>query len=368
MKIVEFIDFHINHFKKYKEKWNYEDGCVLKGALDLYHSTGEKKYLDFVQRYLTETITEDGKIAVYEMEEFNIDNINSGKVLFDFYEITKEEKYRKAIEVLYQQLENHPRTQEGSFWHKKIYPNQVWLDGLYMAMPFYAKYEKLFNASKGFGDIYQQFMTVERRIKDAETGLYYHGYDESRKERWSNPDTGLSLHFWGRAMGWFVMALVDTLEIIEADFSNAEEIKKIFVETIDALLKYQDKASSMWYQVVDQGTREGNYLETSGTLMIAYGILKGVRLGYLPENYRTFGQKAFDGTVEKYLDTENQQLKGICGVAGLGNVPYRDGSYEYYISEAITPNDYKGLGAFLMAYSETLAYNKDNDNSADVSK
>lgn len=354
MGIEKFIESYLSQYSRYKESWNYEDGCVFKGAIDLYRVTKEEKYLDFVLKQLEFFIKEDGDINNYQKEEFNIDNVNAGKVLFDVYEITGEEKYKKATELLREQLEKHPRTQENNFWHKQIYPNQVWLDGLYMAMPFYARYEKDFNSAKGFEDIHQQFVNVKKRIWDASKQLYYHGYDESRNERWCDPETGLSKNFWGRAMGWFVMAMVDTLEIMGSESPYSKDLLAMLVEAIDGLLQYQDEESGMWYQVIDAQNKEGNYLETSGTLMIAYSILKGVRLGYLSESMKQWGEKAFQGCIERYLDTEKNQLGGICGVAGLGNNPYRDGSYEYYISEKIIPNDPKGAGTFLMTYSEYL--------------
>ncbi|GAB6087670.1 glycoside hydrolase family 88/105 protein [Alkaliphilus crotonatoxidans] len=354
MSIEKFITGYLKNYQRYKERWNYEDGCVYKGALDLYRVTQDENYLSFVVDQLKFFIKDDGSIHNYQQDEFNIDNINAGKVLFDLHDLTGEDKYHKAAVQLREQLEKHPRTNEKNFWHKQIYPNQVWLDGLYMAMPFYAKFEKVFNHSKGFEDIHGQFLNVRRRIWDEEKKLYYHGYDESRKERWSHPETGLSRNFWGRAMGWFIMAMVDTLEIIYANDTFTQDLLTMFREAIEGLLRYQDETSGMWYQVIDAGSREGNYLETSGTLMIAYGILKGVRLGYLPQELKARGIKAFEGTVEKYLDTEKNQLNGICGVAGLGNVPYRDGSYEYYISEKAVPNDPKGTGSFMMAYSEYL--------------
>lgn len=357
MNIQKYVDHYLNHFKRYREKWNYEDGCVFIGALDIYQATGDEKYLSFVFGQLGQLITEDGNLLNYQVDEFNIDNINSGKVLFDIYEIVGEEKYKKALDRLRDQLEKHPRNQEKNFWHKKIYPNQVWLDGLYMAMPFYARFEKLFNQSKGYEDIHQQFVNVREKIWDADKQLYYHGYDESRKERWSNPETGLSENFWLRAMGWFVMAMVDTLEIMGSEAQYTKDIQEMLVEAIEGLLKYQDRDSGMWYQIIDEENREGNYLETSGTLMIAYSILKGVRLGYLPAEFKKYGLEAYNGTINCYLDLETMELEGICGVAGLGNTPYRDGSYQYYISEKTVLNDHKGVGALLMAYSEVLRLN-----------
>ncbi|SCY32857.1 glycoside hydrolase family 88/105 protein [Alkaliphilus peptidifermentans] len=353
MDIQKYVDNYLKNFKRYREKWNYEDGCVFIGALNLYKTTGEDKYLSFILNQLDQLVSVEGQPLNYQADEYNIDNINSGKVLFDALETTGDDKYKKALNLLREQLKKHPRNNEKSFWHKQIYPNQVWLDGLYMAMPFYAKYEKTFNNKEGYEDIHQQFLNVRKRIWDAEKQLYYHGYDESRKEKWCNKESGLSENFWVRAMGWFVMAMVDTLEIIEENSDFKRDIQSMLIEAIEGLLRYQD-ASGMWYQVIDEGNREGNYLETSGTLMIAYSILKGVRLGYLPLELREYGVKAFNGTVKLYLNTETMELDGICGVAGLGNVPYRDGSYEYYISEKPVINDHKGVGAFLMTYSEIL--------------
>ncbi|ADD02984.1 glycosyl hydrolase family 88 [Thermoanaerobacter italicus Ab9] len=362
--IERFIREYITNYKPYKEKWNYEDGCVLKGARDLYKITRDEEYKNFVLNYMYKYIDEDGNIKGYNMKDYNLDDINSGKVLFDLYELTQDERFRKAIEHLYQQILTQPRTKEGNFWHKKIYPNQVWLDGLYMVMPFYTKYEKIFGNKKRIADICSQFINVRRRMWNAEKGLYYHGYDESRKERWANKKTGLSPNFWGRAIGWFVMALVDVLEELDEkimrEYKNLTEeckdLQNIFKEAIEGLLQYQDPDTGMWYQVVDKIKAEGNYFETSATLMFAYSILKGCRLEFLPNEYRNYGLKAFTGTIDKYLlySEGKYKLGGICSVAGLGNVPYRDGSYEYYISEKVVFDDPKGVGAFLMAYSEVL--------------
>lgn len=354
MKITNFVDNYLKNFKRYRDKWNYEDGCVFIGALNIYKAIGDEKYLSFLLEQLDQLINNQGEILNYQREEFNIDNINSGKVLFDAYEVTRDEKYLLGLQQLRIQLDTHPRNNEGSFWHKQIYPNQVWLDGLYMAMPFYARYEKVFNEKRGYEDIYKQFKTVRNRMWNPDKQLYYHGYDESREERWSNPETGLSQNFWLRAMGWYVMAMVDTLEIIEEDVNYSNDIKDMLKEAVEGLLRYQDSETGMWYQVIDAGNREGNYLETSGTLMISYGILKAVRLGYLPEELKDKAIKAYKGTIDNYMNLEVMELGGICGVAGLGNIPYRDGSYEYYISEKPILNDHKGVGALLMAHSEAL--------------
>jgi len=353
----EFIDVYLQNYRSYKDKWNYEDGCVLKGSWDLYRSTGAEKYKEFVLRYIDGFIDGDGNIKGYDPRRHQLDDINSGKVLFDLFGVVQESRLINAIECMYKQIKSQPRTKDGNFWHKDIYPDQVWLDGLYMVMPFYIKYEKKFNNSSNIRDIINQFINVRKYMKNEKTGLYYHGYDESRQEAWSDKATGVSPNFWGRAEGWFMMALIDVLEEMNgmaAEFK--EELLYMFREAIDSLLKYQDTATGMWYQVIDKGQAEGNYLEASATLMIAYSILKGCRLGFLEQEYRQYGEKAFNGTVNKYLilDGNKISLVGICSVAGLGNSPYRDGSFKYYISEKIVSNDPKGVGALLMVYSEAM--------------
>ena len=277
-------------------------------------------------------------------------------MLFPIYAETKDEKYRLAMSLLKSQMDTHPRISNGGFWHKKIYPNQVWLDGLYMALPFYLEYENVFNSRKNYDDIYNQILNVEKHMKDGKTGLYYHGYDESKEERWADPETGLSQNFWSRAMGWYVMALIDVLEITDDKYEKKEKVKEVFRKAIDSLLNFQDKETGMWYQVINKGDNPKNYMETSGTLMIAYSVLKGCRLGILDAEYKKYGEKAFSGTIEKYLSEKDGEivLGGICGVAGLGNNPYRDGSEEYYYSERLISNDAKGTGPFLMAYSEII--------------
>lgn len=357
MLLDGFIEAYLKNYHSYKDKWNYEDGCVLKGAWDLYRSTGAESYKDFVLGYIDEFIDEAGSIKGYDPRNHHLDDINSGKVLFDLFGMIKDTRLTNAIERLNEQIKTQPRTKAGSFWHKDIYPNQVWLDGLYMVMPFYIKYEKRFNSCRNIADIVNQFTNVRKNMRDGITGLYYHGYDESRLEAWSDSITGVSPNFWGRAEGWFMMALVDVLEEMMGMAAELrEELHIMFREAIDGLLRYQDPETGMWYQVIDKGQEEGNYLETSATLMIAYSILKGCRLSLLDQEYKQYGVKAFNGTVKKYLISNQNKtvLAGICSVAGLGNKPYRDGSFYYYISEKIVSNDPKGVGALLMAYSEAI--------------
>lgn len=340
-----------------KAGWNYIDGCMILALLETYNTTGEKKYLDFADAFINHRVQEDGTIAGYSVEEYNIDNVNAGKTLFQLYDITGKEKYKKAIDLIYSQIKGQPRTEEGNFWHKKIYPNQVWLDGLYMGQPFYMEYETRFNDRKNYADIFGQFANVVKYMRDEETGLYYHGYDASKSVFWCDKETGLSKNFWLRAIGWYSMALLDTLSKTEPEGYEAEyeNLKKVFKELIDSLLKYQDE-SGMWYQLPALGGREPNYLETSGSAILAFSILRGVRLGFLPESYREYGVKAFDGIRNKYMKTEDGRLHlgGICLVAGLGPASNlrRDGSFEYYMSEPIVDDDAKGVGPFLLAYTE----------------
>lgn len=341
-------------------EWNYIDGCMIKAILEMYAITKEKKYLTFADAYIDPRVKEDGTISGYDVDELNIDNINAGKTLFELYDLTGKEKYKRAIELIYSQVEKMPRTKNGNFWHKNIYPNQVWLDGLYMCQPFYMEYETRFNNKKKYDDIYQQFFEVEKQMKDPRTGLYYHAYDASKKMFWCDVVTGLSQNFWLRAIGWYSMALLDTLEKAEDKKSESyQQLEMIFCHLIDSMLKYQDP-SGMWYQVVNYGKMEKNYLETSGSAIMAYAILKGVRMGILTEDYMKLGEKAFYGICDKYLQKHGDELSlgGICLVAGLGGEENRSGTYEYYMSEPIVKNDAKGVGPFLLAYTELMKLKK----------
>ena len=340
-----------------KSTWNYIDGCMIKAILEMYAITKEDKYLKFADDFIDCKVNADGTIEGYDVNELNIDNVNAGKTLFELFDLTGKEKYRKAIDLVYSQIEQMPRTAEGNFWHKNIYPNQVWLDGLYMCQPFYMEYETRFHDKKNYDDIFQQFFNVEKNMRDPKTGLYYHAYDSSRAMFWCDKVTGLSQNFWLRALGWFSMALLDTLDKADASAAGEsyEKLKQIFVEIMDAMLKYQDE-SGMWYQLPALGGQEPNYLETSGSAIMAYSLLKGVRLGFLPESYRAYGLKAFQGICDRYLKEKDGHLSlgGICLVAGLGpeDNRRRDGSFEYYMSEPIVEDDAKGVGPLLLAYTE----------------
>lgn len=338
--------------------WNYIDGCMMIALLNLHRITGEQRYYEFAEHFLDHYVFEDGSLLGYAEEEYNLDNICEGRVLFDVYRMSGKEKYRKAIETLYGQIKRQPRTPEGNFWHKKIYPNQVWLDGLYMAQVFYARYTTEMEDCRGYDDIRRQFRTVHEKMLDAETGLYRHGYDASKEAFWAD-ENGLSLNPWLRSLGWFSAALIDvTAELAPGHEDFRAEMTEIARELAKNLLPYIDEETNMLYQVPNQIGREGNYPETSGSAMVAYFYLKGARLGMLDASYADVGAKIFRSICDRYLSETNGKLNlgGICLVAGLGpqNNRRRDGTYEYYISEPIVENDAKGLAPFLMCYTELL--------------
>lgn len=344
--------------------WNYIDGCMMTALLNLYRITGEQKYYDFAENFLSFYVSEDGSLLGFKEEDYNLDNICEGRVLFDVYDMSGKEKYRKAIDVLYSQIKNQPRTHEGSFWHKAIYPNQVWLDGLYMAQVFYTYYTTRFDEKRGYSDILKQFKTVRARMFDSETGLYRHGYDASKVAFWAESD-GRSKNPWLRSLGWFAAALIDVTEGIENDADFRSEMTTLAAELAENLLPYIDKESGMLWQVPNQIGREGNYPETSGSAMVAYFYIKGTRLGILDKKYAVIGESIFNSICSRYLTDNNGQLNlgGICLVAGLGpqNNRRRDGTYEYYISEPVVENDAKGLAPFLMCYTELLMSKKEEN-------
>lgn len=337
--------------------WNYIDGCMMTSLYTIYKLTGNKKYLEFIDKFVDYYVFDDGAIRGYEMSTYNVDNINEGRVLFDLYKETGKFKYKKAINLLYSQLQSQPRTELGNFWHKKIYPNQVWLDGLYMAQVFYTLYETVFNRGRNYGDIVKQFRNVYEHMYDNEKKLYYHGWDVSKQAFWSDGETGLSKSFWLRSIGWYTVGLVDAISYFDTSRPNLKaELITIFRKTIEGLEQYIDPEKHMFWQVVDQMGREGNYVETSGSAMIAYAMMKGARLGFVDRRFAAVGEKVFNGICREYLTETDGQLNlgGICLMAGLGpeNNPTRDGTYEYYISEPVVENDAKGTGPFVMAYTE----------------
>lgn len=338
-------------------KWNYIDGCMITAVLALFEITQEEKYLSFADAFVGWYVQEDGTIRTYDAAEHNLDNVNPAKNLLPLYGCTHKEKYRRAMDTVRAQLATMPRTKAGNFWHKEIYPWQVWLDGLYMAQPFYMQYETAFNGMHGCADSFRQFVNVQKYMRDPATGLYYHGYDESRSMPWADPITGCSSNFWLRALGWFTVAIVDTLQAMDEQlYYEYRALQSMLRELVDALLPWQQE-NGMFCQVINCPDAVGNYPETSGTELIAYGILKAVRLGYLPAKYRPFAERAFYGTAAAYLSKNADGtpcLGGICLVAGLGGPQKRDGSLGYYFSEPVVKNEAKGVAPMLLAYTELL--------------
>lgn len=336
--------------------WNYIDGCMMTSLYSIYKLSGDKKYLDFIDEFVDYYVFEDGSIRGYKLETYNLDNLNEGRILFDLYKETGKEKYKKAIDLLYRQIIEQPRTEYGNFWHKAIYPNQVWLDGMYMSEVFYTRYVSE-TGNGDFTEIVRQFKSVFEHMYDREKRLYYHGWDCSKQAFWADKQTGLSANFWLRSIGWYCVALTDVLSYLPDNAVEAKEaLGGIFKTTIEGLEQYIDPETNMFWQVVNYIGREGNYAETSGSAMIAYAMMKGARLGYVDKRFAKVGERVFNGICEKYLKETDGKLNlgGICLVAGLGPETNRrrDGSYEYYISEPVVENDAKGTGPFVMAYTE----------------
>jgi unsaturated rhamnogalacturonyl hydrolase len=350
--VAPFLQRYLAQWRNYKPAWTYEDGCVWKGSLDLARVTGLRQFSDFVYREASVKIAGDGSISGYAPDEFNIDNVNPGVVLLSLWQQSGEERFHRAARLHLAQLDRHPRTQSGGFWHKKIYPNQIWLDGLYMAQPLQCARARLDQDASIAADVLAQFRHVYRHLRDSNSGLLYHGWDESRAERWSDPCTGCSPNFWARALGWYVMALVDCIDQLGDGFARERaELGDFLQDVMQALLKVQ-ASGRMWLQLPVLSDVAGNYEESSATLMIAYALMKGARLDVLDPASGAAGESALRACVDRYLD--DRQLKGICGVAGLGNTPYRDGSVAYYLSEPIVANDPKGVAALMMALAEGL--------------
>jgi len=336
-------------------RWDYVGGLMLLGIHEVYRRTGDERYFTYVKENTDRWVQPDGSIETYRLEEFNIDHVNHGKVLFPLYQRTGDERYRRAIELLREQMRRHPRTSEGGFWHKQVYPYQLWLDGLYMAAPFLAQYAAEFDEPELFDDVAHQVLLIARHTRDPRTGLFYHAWDETRSMGWADPQTGLSQNFWGRAMGWYAMAVVDILDFLPENHPDRPEIIRVFRAMADAVARVQDPVTGMWYQVLDMPNRQPNYHETSASSMFAYAFAKGARMGYLPPEFRDIAQRGYDGIVRMHIHTDDDgmlSVGGIVEVAGLGGRQQRDGSFEYYMSEPVVKNDFKGVGPFVLASLE----------------
>jgi unsaturated rhamnogalacturonyl hydrolase len=356
---VKFADAVMTRYDSliyyHREVPKYEyDYAFLASAIDKLEII-DSKYSDYAQAYIDYFVQEDGSIKGYKPGDYNIDRVRPGLNMLVLYKRTGKEKYKKAIEALVSQMETHPRTKAGGYWHKKAYPYQMWLDGIYMASPFLANYAKDFHQPKWFDEVTFQMKLMYEKTLDPKTGLLYHAWDESRQQRWCNPETGQSKHFWSRAEGWYMMALVDVLEVLPENHKNRADLIKILNNLSEALLKMQDKEAGLWYQVLDQGSREGNYPEASGSAMFIYSFAKGAKMGYLHKKYLNIANSAFNNMVKTMVTTGNDGLPvltNICGACGLGGNPYREGDYNYYVSEKRVDNDQKGIAPFILAAIE----------------
>lgn len=356
--------FAASEMSRFPEAWQldhgkrlyfgYSQGVGCCAMLKLWKATGDRKYYDYVEQWTDTIVNSEGEIHLYKMDDYNVDFINPGKVLFDVYRETGDKKYKKAMDVLVRQLSRHPRTLEGAFWHKLIYQHQIWLDGLYMASPFLAQYGAEFNKPELIDDAVNQFLICARHTYDPKTGLYHHAWDESHRQRWADKLTGQSPNFWGRSIGWWYMALVDVLDFVPENHPYRPELLRIINGLAEVLPTYQD-ADGLWYQVLDQPQREGNFPEASVTSMFMYAYAKAVNKKYIPADYRAVAEKAFKGLTNKLI-VENADktltLTRCCAVGGLGGKPYRDGSFEYYIGERMRDNDAKATGPFIMGCVE----------------
>jgi alpha-L-fucosidase 2 len=338
-------------------RWGYTHGAVAKAMLDLYEHTGDARYFHYGKGYADTLISADGIIKTYRMDRYNIDNINAGKILFRLYRATGDPRYRIAIDTLVAQMASHPRTTEGGFWHKQVYPHQMWLDGLYMASPFLAEYARDFNHPEIFDDVAKQIRLMDIHSYDPATGLFYHGWDESRQQRWADPQTGHSPNFWTRSLGWYAMALVDVLDYFPANHPERQNIVAVIDRLARGVSRWQDAKTGVWYQVTNLGKREGNYLESSGSSMLAYFLYKASRKGYIDASYRKIADKAYQGLIRQFIEKETDGTYSIthcCSVAGLGgDNRYRDGSFAYYISEPVIRNDPKSVAPFIWAAIES---------------
>lgn len=352
-----FVARFMDDYRPYKTYWNYEDGCVLKGLIDLYKATGDAACRSYVLNYLETFVAPDGSIPNYEMRQYSIDSINCGKALFFALDETGDERYRRALDFHAARLEKHPRCACGNFWHKEIYPEQIWLDGLYMAQPFRVEYDMRFGGRRDAADVAAQFGNVRKYLYDAEKGLYYHACDVAKVQPWANRETGCSANFWLRSMGWYLMALVDCLELMDDQlYEHWRALRDLFVEAAAGIVRWRDEKTGLYRQVIDRADVPGNYLETSGSAMVLYALMKGVRLGVLDGGtYLKAAREGFENLCALKLRRDADgvlRLHDICKVAGLGPGEKRDGSVEYYLSEPIVSDDAKGVGPWMMALAE----------------
>jgi unsaturated rhamnogalacturonyl hydrolase len=335
--------------------WGYEEGVLLDGVAAQWHTTANGDEFRYIKAAVDKYVAEDGTISSYHADAHSLDEIELGRSVLLVYRVTQQPKYYKAAKYIYDQLALQPRTASGGYWHKQIYPNQMWLDGAYMAEPFRAEYATTFQQPGDFNDIAKQLLLMDQHMRDARTGLLLHGWDESKQMKWADPKTGLSPEAWGRAMGWYAMALVDVLDWFPADHPDRPELVRALNRTAKAIVAYQDKKTSLWWQVLDKGPQKGNFAEASASCMFVYSLAKGVRMGYLPQADEAAARRGWKAIQATFVETGTDgttSLNGTVKVGGLGGSPYRSGTFDYYIGEKTRVNDAKGVGSFLLAGSE----------------
>jgi unsaturated rhamnogalacturonyl hydrolase len=339
-----------------KAKWDYTAGLFTLALLKLNEQTHDARYKTFAQEAIGSFISADGKIQTYKPEEFQLDALNPGKTALTLSQITQDERYKNAALLLRKQLDTQPRTTDGGFWHKQRYTNQMWLDGIYMASPFYAECAKVFGEANGFDDVAKQIRLIDEHTYDARTGLNYHGWDAAKIQPWANPYNGCSSNFWGRAEGWYAMALVDVLDYFPTNHPARPQIIATLQKLFAGVVKFQDAKTGLWWQVMDQGDRRGNYLEATASAMFVAALAKGVNHGYLSRDDIPAIEKGYAGIINQFIkpDGDNRwSLAQCCSVAGLGGSPnngkMRDGSFDYYVGEPVVKNDLKGVGPFILA-------------------
>ena len=336
------------------QKWSYDYGVVWRGMEMLYSLTGDERYFAYIRDALDGMIGEDGTPAGYELEAYNLDYLCIGRQLIWLFQQTGREKFKMAADRLRSQLNGQPRTSDGGFWHKKVYPWQMWLDGQHMAIPFYIQYEMAFGPHEAaLDDAAHQLLLAYRHTLNPTTGLPCHGWDEKRQQVWADPETGRAAHAWGRAMGWYMLALADSLEMLPKENRHYGEVLDIFQALSQNLLAIREE--DVWLQVLDQPGRLGNYAESSGSCLICYALLKGARLGLLPCEYGQEAQRSFESIQRHFLgQMKNGEyfIAKCCQGAGLGGSGGRDGSFDYYISENVNSHDLKATGAYLQAACE----------------
>jgi unsaturated rhamnogalacturonyl hydrolase len=334
-------------------KWAY-DVAFLGMAIDRLGNI-DPKYSKYMEDWVIYFVRSDGSIIDYRKEEYNLDRLFPGRNVMTLYQRTKEIKYKYALDNMIDQLKDHPKTNSGGYWHKKIYPWQMWLDGIFMGSTFMVQYAREFNAPEWFDVACTQVKMIYEKTLDQSTGLLMHAWDESRQQKWCDPETGKSHYPWSRATGWYTMAIVDILEYLPQNHPDRDALIGILQKTCDALLKVQDPKTGLWFQVLNQGGREGNYIEGSGSAMFSYVFARGARKGYLDRKFLGIAEKAFDDIIRELITTDDKgflTMHNICGGCGLGGNPYRDGSYEYYINEKRVDNDTKGVAPFILAALE----------------